>query len=321
MLKVLALFHKRGDEALKLARKTICEETSQFRPLQEALQYFMESWNDVMHPSLVSLACEAVGGNPQSTTKLGAAIVLLAGGADIHDDIIDNSLTKGTNATVFGKYGKDLAILAGDALLIKGTYLLHEACEDLPKNEKQEILRLVKQAFFEVSGAEAEEASLRGQTDIDGQRYLDVIEHKVAAGEASVRIGAIAGDATQPQIDALGSFGRTFGVLMTLRDEFVDIFEAEELKNRAENECLPLPILLTFKDASRKSAILQLLNEEELTEKNIEGILDLVLTSSETSGLKQKMKQMVQQEIDCTSNLASCRETFAFISKATLEDI
>ena len=107
--------------------------------LGEALRYFFESWFDVLYTTLISLSCEAVGGNRNETVKLGAAIIILAGGADIHDDIIDKSTSKGSTPTVFGKFGQDIAILAGDALLFKGIYLLHEACESLPANKKQEI--------------------------------------------------------------------------------------------------------------------------------------------------------------------------------------
>ena len=63
------------------------------------------------------------------TVKFGAAVVLLAGAADIHDDIMDKSPKKELKLTVFGKFGQDIAILSGDALLLKGIYLLREACK------------------------------------------------------------------------------------------------------------------------------------------------------------------------------------------------
>ncbi len=320
MTKVIAIFRERGQEALEFARETVKQEEVAFKPLREALQYFMDSWEDVLHPALVSLACEAVGGNPDSTTQLSAAIVLLAGGADVHDDIIDQSVTKGSKPTVFGKFGQDIAILAGDALLLKGTYVLHEACEELPKSKRQEILKIIKQAFFEVSGAEAEEASFRGRLDLSGPAYLDIIRGKVAAGEASTRIGAIVGGGTAAEVEALGHYGRTFGVLMTIRDEFIDMFEPEELKNRAERECLPLPILLTFRDASKKDKILQLLREE-IAEDTVDEILDVVSASKETVDLKDEMKRLIQEARQRIKGVKNCEEMLKFWVDSTLEDI
>jgi geranylgeranyl diphosphate synthase type I len=320
MTKVIAIFRQRGQKALEFARQTVKQEEVTYKPLQEALHYFMESWEDVLHPALVSLACEAVGGNPDATTQLSAAIVLLAGGADVHDDIIDQSVTKSSKPTVFGKFGKDIAILAGDALLLQGTYVLHEACEALPQSQRQEILEIIKHAFFEVSGAEAEEAGFRGRLDLSGQEYLEIIRGKVAAGEASTRIGAIVGGGTAEEVKTLGHYGRTFGVLMTIRDEFIDMFELEELKNRAERECLPLPILLTFKDEAKKAEILQLL-KEELTEDTIDRILDLVLDSKETRDLKEKLEYLIHEERQNIAVVKNCRGCLESIAEATLEDM
>ncbi len=318
MKKVIEIFRERGQEALEFARKTIREEEVTFKPLREALDYFMINWQDVMHPTLVSLACEAVGGKPESTTHLSAAIVLLAGGADVHDDIIDQSKTKASKPTVFGKFGQDIAILAGDALLVKGTYVLHEACETLPKNKKQEILKIIKHAFFEVSDAEAKEASFRGRLDLSGQEYLEIIRHKVAAGEASTRIGVIIGGGSEEESEALGHFGRTFGVLMTVRDEFVDMFEPDELKNRMERECLPLPILLSFRDKEKTDTILKLL-KEKLTDDNIDKILDIVLNSDGISELKENMKSWIKQEnIDIIKNHG---EIFELLLQSTMQGI
>lgn len=320
MTKVIAIFRQRGQAALEFARQTVKQEEVAFTPLREALHYFMDSWEDVLHPALVSLACEAVGGNPDSTTQLSAAIVLLAGGADVHDDIIDQSVTKGSKPTVFGKFGKDMAVLAGDALLLQGTYVLHEACEVLPKSKRQEILKIIKQAFFEVSGAEAEEAGFRGRLDLSGPEYLEIIRGKVAAGEASTRIGAIVGGGTAAEVEALGHYGRTFGVLMTIRDEVIDMFEPEELKNRAERECLPLPILLTFKDEVKKAEILQLL-KEELTEDTVDKIVDVVLASKEAFDLKDEMKRLIKEEKHNITAVGNCKETLISSLESTLENL
>jgi geranylgeranyl pyrophosphate synthase len=320
MLRVITVLRERGRKAVELAKKYILQEGMEFKPLQEALRYFMEEWQDVLHPALLSLACEAVGGEPDATTEVGAAIVLLAGGADVHDDIIDQSIIKGTQLTVYGKFGKDIAILTGDALLFKGVYLLHKACEPLPKNKKQMILEIIKHAFFEISSAEAKEANFRGQLDLSEQEYLNIIKKKVAAGEASTRIGAIVGNGTEKEVEILGHYGRTYGMLMAIRDEFVDMFEADELKNRAEKECLPLPILLAFKDSSKKATILQLL-KEEVTEDKIEKILDLTMGLKETCDLKDMMKQLVQKEVRQITVLKKCKAVFTLLLESTLEDL
>jgi geranylgeranyl pyrophosphate synthase len=284
------------------------------------LRFFIEGWDDVLHPALVSLACEAVGGKPEATAKVGAALVLLAGCADIHDDVIDESMIKGTEQTVFGGFGKDLAILAGDALLLEGVYLLHEACEKLEVTKKKAILDLVERAFFEISGAEAAEAGMRGRIDIPKQQYLDIIHHKVAAGEAAARVGALIGDGTPEEVETLAEYGRIYGVLMSMRDEFIDVFEQDELSNRVEKEVLPLPIILTLADKSKKPALLRLIRGK-ITEEKIEEIVDVATNSAESALLISEMRRMAGHIILKIRTLRYCRENLELVVTAALEDL
>jgi geranylgeranyl pyrophosphate synthase len=320
MEKAGAILQEKGRVAVELARRSVLGMRVEHAPLRDALRFFIEGWDDVLHPALVSLACEAVGGKPEATAKVGAALVLLAGCADIHDDVIDESMIKGTEQTVFGGFGKDLAILAGDALLLEGVYLLHEACEKLEVTKKKAILDLVERAFFEISGAEAAEAGMRGRIDIPKQQYLDIIHHKVAAGEAAARVGALIGDGTPEEVETLAEYGRIYGVLMSMRDEFIDVFEQDELSNRVEKEVLPLPIILTLADKSKKPALLRLIRGK-ITEEKIEEIVDVATNSAESALLISEMRRMAGHIILKIRTLRYCRENLELVVTAALEDL
>ena len=320
MEKAGMILEEKGHAAVELARRSILKEQVEHTTLQDALRYFIEDWNDVLHPALVTLACEAVGGLPEVTEQVGAALVLLAGGADIHDDVIDGSFAKDSVKTVFGKFGKDLAILAGDALLLNGVYMLHDACEDIGETKRKAILEIVKRAFFEISAAEAAETNMRGRIDVPKPEYMEIIRRKVAAGEASSRIGAIIGNGTPEEVEILAEFGHVYGVLISMRDEFVDVFEKDELSNRVEREVLPLPIMLTLADESMRPSLLRLL-EGKKTDEKIEKIVDITTNSEQSALLVSEMRQMVDQVLTRTKNLRYCKEKIEFIAKATLEDL
>jgi geranylgeranyl diphosphate synthase type I len=322
VLQVRAFLWERGRESLELAKKTILQERTQFQPLQEALQYFIVNWEDVLHPALMALACEAVGGKPEKTTRVAAALVLLAGGADVHDDVIDQSTIKDSKPTVFGKYGKDLAILVGDALLFKGLYLLHESCEAFPENRKHAILELMRWAFFGISSAEAKEASLRGKTDPSiAAEYLNMIRLKAAVGEATTKIGAIVGGGSEEQIEMLGNYGKTLAVLYAIRDEFIDTYELDELRNRIENECLPLPILFALKDSKKASGILRLLKKDTIAKEDGELLLDLVMDSKEVEKLKKEMETMINEQNHELLSVEINEKIFALLIQSMMEDL
>lgn len=319
VLQARALLYEHGQKGLDKAREIMLQEKIPYEPLQEAVQYFMAPWEDVLHPTLLSLSCEAVGGKPEATVNVAAALVLLAGGADLHDDIIDQSVVKDSKPTVFGKFGKDLTILAGDALLFRGLYALYGACETLPTKQKQAILELTKQAFFGISGAEAKEASLRGRTD-SAEEYFDMIKMKSAVSEATMKIGATLGKGTPEEIEVLGHYGKTLAILSTLRDEFIDVYELAELKNRCEKECLPLPILLTIKNSKIANRILKQLSIN-MTENGVERIWDLVISSKETNKLKKEMRLMIKNEKHSLQLMKLLNSAFKLLLNSLMEDL
>lgn len=292
VLQARDILFERGLTGLKTAQEIMKKEEIAYNPLKEAIDSFMSSWKDVVHPALLSLSCEAVGGKPESTVNVGAAFVLLAGGADLHDDIIDDSPVKDFKTTVYGEFGKDLTVLAGDALLFKGLCVLHEAVDNLPVKQKATILDLTKHAFFDISSAEAQETQLRKKTDI-ADEYLNLIKVKASVSEATTKIGALLGNGAIQDVELMGDFGQGFGVLFTLRDEFVDILDYKELMNRRDNECLPLPIQLALKNASKKSEISNVIGKDSLSQNDAEQLFDMIIDLKETSILKDEMNSIV----------------------------
>jgi geranylgeranyl pyrophosphate synthase len=178
----------------------------------------------------------------------------------------------------------------------------------------------VERAFFEISGAEAAEAGMRGRIDIPKQQYLDIIHHKVAAGEAAARVGALIGDGTPEEVETLAEYGRIYGVLMSMRDEFIDVFEQDELSNRVEKEVLPLPIILTLADKSKKPALLRLIRGK-ITEEKIEEIVDVATNSAESTLLISEMRRMAGHIILKIRTLRYCRENLELVVTAALEDL
>ncbi len=323
MEQVKEILEKRGHKAFEIAKNVILNEKILGEMVYSALRYFMhESWYDVQHPALISLACEAVGGDPNATTNIGASMVLLAGACDIHDDIIDKSKVKNGKLTVFGKFGEDIAIIAGDTLFVNGLTFLSEACEKFPKKKRKIILNLVNQAFLEIGEAEAREAKLKGRYDVSPEEYYTVIKMKASVAEAMARIGAIIGGGKSKEINALGRYGRTLGILMTIRDEFIDLFEEEELRNRVKNECLPLPLLYAFQNKNTKNEIIPLLKiyrRKDIIKKVVKDIIK----TQEVVELKKKLQAMInkgKKELYFV-NKPEIRLEMDLLLSSTIEDI
>ena len=320
--QVNAILIKHSEKAMELAKQAVFAEHIKYEQLREALRYFMEeAWYDSSHPTLLSLACEAVGGNPDATSETGAALALLAGAADIHDDIIDQSLTKGSKLTVFGKFGKDIAIIASDVLWLKGVLMLSEASDRFPPEKKQAILKLAKEAFFDIGSAEAKEANLRGSVELEPEEFLEIVKLKVSVGVAAAQIGAIIGNGTSQQIVNLGQYAKTLGVLMTIREDFINMFELEELTNRFKNECLPLPILCAFQDAALKQKIIGLLEKDEITEAKLDEMIEQVYRAPEVRKLGKYMRLSVKEATENMHYPKESQNALIQLLEFTLQDL
>jgi geranylgeranyl pyrophosphate synthase len=322
MEQVNDILTERAKKALELSRQTVLNVQIKYEPLRKALQYFMEEiCYDTSHPTLLSLACESVGGNPDMTFDIGAAIVLLAGAADIHDDIIDQSDIKQSKPTVYGKFGKDMAIIVADILWIKGVQKLNDACDQFSMEKKQLILKLVEQAFYDLGSAEANEVHMRGNIDLDPNEYLENIKEKISVGAASAQIGAIIGNGTPQQIEILRQYGATLAILMTIREDFINMFEPEELTNRFKNDCLPLPILYAFQDASLKAKLLEFLKQGIASEADLENKLEQVYEASGVRNLSKYMKFLVLETTENLSNLSGNHQTFVELLKFSIQGL
>jgi len=275
MEQVQRLLEERGRKALEMARKTVLEEEIECKEAREALRYFMtEYWHDVARPALLSLACEAVGGDPDITTPIAIPMTLISGAIDIHDDIIDQSKIKGSRPTVLGKFGKDIALLVGDALLFKGFTLLYEAVEkEIPAEKVAVVVDIIKNTFFELGDAEALELQFRGRMDVTPEQYLRVVRKKAADVQAHTRISAILGGGSKEEIEALSKYGRLLGMLIILRDDLIDMIDIREARHRIKKECLPLPLLYALQDSKARLEIGPILQRKKLTKSIVGKIL------------------------------------------------
>ncbi|MFB3888764.1 MAG: polyprenyl synthetase family protein [Candidatus Bathyarchaeia archaeon] len=291
--KLIAQYGQKGYQA---AKKAILTQRNMPKSVQETLRYFIEEiWQNTHHPALMALSCAAAGGKPEAPNEVAAALVLLTGAADMHDDIVDKSNTKGSKPTVLGKFGQDFALLAGDALLFKGLFLLHAACEDLPKRQRRAVMDAVESAFFEIGNAMANEKQFVGRLDADPEEYRRIVNAKGAMSECCTRIGAILADAEPQKMEALSHFGRTLGVLMTMRNEFADLLYPEELRNRVRNETLPLPLMYALRSKAIRKEILDLLSKRQ-TNPNMEKVARTAMKTKQVQILKKEMEDMADIE-------------------------
>ena len=321
--QVQRLLEERSQKSLEIAKKEILQEKRECKEINDAFMYYVKNWNDVVHPGLISIACEAAGGSADETIPIQVVMLLLTAAVDIHDDIIDESKTKYGKPTVFGRFGKDIALLVGDTLLMKALVLLHKLEKQFPTEKMDAIWNIINSRFFELGDAEALETSLKGNIDISVEECLRILKMKASTSEAHMRIGAIVGGGEQDIVDLIGNYGRTLGILIGIREDFIDTFEPEELQNRIKNECLPLPILYAFKNPQTKKIILDYLSKREISDKDAERIVDIIFEEESVGMLRNKVKRLAEEACNDISSVPNKDLVFQMeiLIKGVIEDL
>jgi len=316
-------FQRRSKDCQEYVKSTFLSEEIKHKELRKALEYYFSYWNDFTHPGLFSLAFEAAGGKPENLVKPQSALAMVAAAFDIHDDVIDKSKRKHDHVTIFGKFGPDISILLGDAFLTKGLALLGVSTAEYVHDRGVEVFSTLKERLFEVGNAHAQELEMKRRIDVLPSEYLRVLEMKAASIEADMHIASLMAGGSEKETAILKDYGRIIGFLATLREEFVDIFETEELNRRIKSETLPVPLMFALENAGMKSKITGMIKRGEINSVETNQLADLVLDLESVIALRRKMEKLSDTAAFLAGGLANrkSKALLTSLAESMLEDL
>ncbi len=293
----------RGRAAMEKAKQEILNTTYDNGAIASALKHYAKVNLPLVMPIFPALMSIAYDVAKQDKTpkadieSVAAAMVLIAFSADIHDDIIDQSDVKYSKKTVCGKFGPGIALLAGDALLIQGSTLLHQSCESLTARQRKEISSLIPKALYEISTAEALEITLSKKPVIDPDEYFEIMRLKGVVGEIQCRIGGILGEADEEILEALAGYGRTVGMLGAIKDEFSDVLNFSEFVHRIKFECPPLPMVYAYQDETVRNFIRKIIDASKFSSGDMRKVGKIIFGSEGNQKLVHKIEGIINQEL------------------------
>lgn len=160
-----------------------------------------------------------------------AAMEMLHTYSLVHDDLpaMDNDMYRRGQLTTHAKYGEDMAILAGDALL---NYSFETACNAFSDgaNPAQDVrvakaLRVFgkKAGIFGMIGGQVVDVEKTGQP-LEEEEIAFIYELKTCALlEASMMIGAILGGASENELAIVEHMAKNIGMAFQIQDDILDL--------------------------------------------------------------------------------------------------
>ncbi len=194
--------------------------------LYDPIRYVLNLGGKRIRPALVLMGCNIFSESVERAVEPAIAIELLHNFTLLHDDIMDQSDLRRNQPTVHRKWNNNIAILSGDAMMIKAYEILYSSSSEI----LNEIVPLFNKTAIEICEGQQYDMDYESKNDVSVNDYIRMIELKTAVLLAtSLKIGAICGKASSFDADMLYSFGKNLGIAFQLQDDLLDVYGNTEL--------------------------------------------------------------------------------------------
>ena len=246
--------------------------------LEPLLDHALSHGGKRVRPALTLLASNICPLDRENPVKMATGVELLHLATLIHDDTVDDADTRRGQASVSGRWGKEVAVLLGDYLFATSATLV---CD----TGNLRVVRRFAETIMELASGELIEYfnTFNPQQELD--RYYDRIYRKTASlFRTASETGAVLSAASEEQVRALSSYGYNIGMAFQVVDDLLDILgdEAELGKpvgNDLRQGVLTLPSIMLMQRYPENNPIPRLF-EEPGSNCELERALDMVRNSS-----------------------------------------
>jgi geranylgeranyl diphosphate synthase type I len=242
---------RRAKRLGELVAQQLSDDWSGADRLAEVSRYSVSGRGKLFRPILLLESAAAVGGEHHRVLTAAAGTEGAHVASLVHDDIIDGDRTRRGRPATHIRFGRDDAIVAGDALIF---YLFGALARcygrGIPAKPIVEAMTEAARAGDELCRGQLMEENIRSTFDCRVTSYLEMIDLKTAAlFRACCRIGAVLGGGDPGQVEALGRYGTALGIAFQIQDDLLPyVSTAEEIgkspSSDLANRRLTLPLLL-----------------------------------------------------------------------------
>ena len=278
--------------------------------LSEALAYVFESVGKHIRPTLCLLCGKLGDYHLGNLVTLAASIEVVHTATLVHDDTVDQALSRRGLRTVNAVWGGKIAILLGDYLFAQSAQLATEL-------DRIQIMSLLSETVMAMSSAELQQFAASQVREIDESGYLQRITGKTSSLFALCCQGAgIVSDQDARNVAALRAYGMNLGMAFQIADDVLDFVGDEAtLGKPAGGDLLQgtvtLPVILYSQSVSADSAFWRYLRDGV----HLEEIVDAVRESRGPA-------LAIERATDYAESARECLRVFpAGEAKEALEDM
>lgn len=220
-------------ETEKVISKYLPAEEGFQKTVLEAMNYSINAGGKRLRPLLMRETYRLFGGAKEEIEPFMAAIEMIHTSSLIHDDLpcMDNDELRRGLPTAWKKYGYDMAVLAGDALLI---YAIETAAKALELSSNPDrVCRCIgilaaKTGIYGMIGGQTVDVELTNQ-EISREKLDFIYRLKTGALlEASMLIGAALAGASAEELLITEKTASYIGLAFQIQDDILDVEGSEQ---------------------------------------------------------------------------------------------
>lgn len=232
---------------------------SRFR---DPLVYAVEGGKRI-RPLILLLAAESLGCTDDKALDAAVAVELLHSESIIHDDIIDEDVSRRGKMTFHVRYGYSASLLTADFVF---AMILAIAA----RYKDRRVAETISNAALMMAEGEYSELTIDPKIyKLTWDEYIRILSEKTAAlFEASAKLGALIAGGSEKEIEALTGYGKFLGIAYQLRDDMLDWGSGDKFllglfKNEDETEVRSKLTKLAEMYAERAKKHLSVLSESD----------------------------------------------------------
>lgn len=211
-----SLFASIGND-LDAVEQCLLESAEGQHPLlAEALKYVFDTSGKRLRPALVLLSGALGRYNLEKLVLLAASLEVVHTASLVHDDTIDEALTRRGLTTLSAMWDRHTAIVTGD-------YLFAKSADLASRMNSVRIMHMLSETVMAMCSGEMQQYAGAYDWAIDVEDYFLRIGAKTASlFTMCCAGGAVASDQTEAQIAALREYGCNLGLAFQIVDDILD---------------------------------------------------------------------------------------------------
>ena len=224
---------KRTEEAERVIRKYLPEESGFAKTMAEAMNYSMTAGGKRLRPILIRETYRLFGGEGVLCEPFMAAMEMIHTHSLIHDDLpaLDNDDYRRGRLTTHKVYGEAMGVLSGVALLNRAYEVMISAF-DLTEDKERVI------AAMRIIADKTGINGMLGGQSVDVENDGKPLEHKMldyiyknktsALIEASMMTGAVLAGASEKELKVVEQAAENIGLAFQIQDDILDVTSTQE---------------------------------------------------------------------------------------------